>query len=94
MGRRISRFFHVGKQFKREFKRQLRMLIVFTLGFTIAFSWRQTTFDLSQSFVNFLLDLKNAAASTILTSIFITLVSILLIYLTAHWLKERPVSHY
>lgn len=82
-------FFIKGRLFKKEFKRQLRILILFTLGFTIAFTWRQTIFDLSQSLIQFFIEVKSTSTLSILTSIFITLVSIILIYLTSHYLKDN-----
>jgi len=88
MGRKIRNFFYIGRNFKKEFRRQLRMLIVITLGFTIAFTWRQTIFDLSQSFVQLILNIKGSTALTLLTSTFITLISIILIYIAAHFLKD------
>jgi uncharacterized membrane protein len=89
MGHSIKRAVFTGKRFKREFRIQLRSFIIITLAFTVAFSWRQTTFDLSQTFVQFLLNIKSSTSLTILTSIFITLISIILIYITSHWLKEK-----
>ncbi len=80
LGRRI---------FKKEFKKQLRLLIIITLGFTIAFSWRQTIFDISTEFIGFLTNIKDSSLLSIVSSIFITLMSILLIYLTSHFLKEE-----
>ena len=76
-----------GSQFKREFRRQIRMLIIVTLGFTIAFTWRQTVFDLSQNFVKFITHVQGSSALSILTSAFITILCLLIIYLTAHFLK-------
>jgi len=90
MKRRLYDTFIRGRKFEREFRRQTRMLIVITLGFTIAFTWRQTIFDLSQELVNLIIDIQSSALSSILTSAFITLVSILLIYLSAQFLKEGP----
>ncbi len=89
MKKKLYRFFIKGRNFESEFKRQLRMLIVITLGLTIAFTWRQTIFDLSQSFVNFFIHIQSSSFSSILTSIFITIISILLIYITAYFLKEK-----
>lgn len=89
MKKKLYRFFIKGRNFESEFKRQLRMLIVITLGFTIAFTWRQTIFDLSQSFVNFFIHVQSSSFSSILASTFITIISILLIYLTAYFLKEE-----
>jgi hypothetical protein len=89
MKKRAYRFFIGSRRFEREFKKQIRLLVIVTLGFTIAFTWRQTIFDLSQSLVSFFIELKSNSALSILTSIFITLVSILIIYLTAHFLKDE-----
>ena len=88
MNQKLKRPFKIGIRFKREFKRQLRMLIIITLGFTIAFTWRQTVFDISQSFVQFFLNIKNSSSLSILTSAFITVLSIVLIYLSSHYLKD------
>lgn len=88
MKKRLYRFFIKGRSFESEFKRQLRMLIVVTLGFTIAFTWRQTIFDLSQSFINFFIHIQSSSLSSILASIFITIISILLIYITSYYLKK------
>ena len=85
---RFLRLMRRGKRFKREFRKELRLLIVITLGFTIAFTWRQTIFDLSQNFVQFITNVQSSALSTILTSTFITLLSVLLIRLTSHFLKK------
>lgn len=78
-----------GKKFQKEFKKQLRMLILFTLGFTIAFTWRQTIFDLSQALVMFFTDIKDSSVLSLLASVFITIVSVILIYLTSHYLKDN-----
>ena len=58
------------------------------LGFTIAFTWRQTIFDISQTFVHLITNIENSTALTILTSSFITLFSLGLIYLTSYFLKD------
>ena len=88
MKHRINRSLRAGSRFKREFRKQIRMLIIITLGFTIAFTWRQTIFDTSQSIVNFFLHIESSATLSILTSVFITFLSVLLVYLTAHFLKN------
>jgi len=94
MKKRLYDFFIRGKRFQKEFRRQMRMLIVITLGFTIAFTWRQTVFDISQAFVQLIIDVQSSALSSILTSTFITLTSILFIYVTAHLLKDEPDRRY
>ena len=78
-----------GSQFRKEFRRQIRMLVVITLGFTIAFTWRQTIFDLSQSLVQFITKVQGSEELSILTSLFITIFSVLLIFLTSHFLKKE-----
>jgi len=93
MKRGISNLFVHGESFKKEFRRQVRMIIVFTLGFTIAFTWRQTIFDLSLTLVTFLTKVKNSSELSILTSVLITVISLILIFLTSHFLKEGS-SHF
>ncbi len=83
----LRNLLYKNKRFKKEFYHEIRLFVTFTFGFTIAFTWRQTFFDISQSFVNFLFNLKNNATSSVLASIFITLLSIFIIYLTSHYLK-------
>ncbi len=69
------------------------MLITLPWGFTIAFTWRQTIFDVSQAFVQFFLDIKGAITSSMFTSIFITPISIGLIYLVAYYLKDSNENY-
>lgn len=80
--------FKIGRRYKKEFKRQARSLIIITLGFTIAFTWRQTIFDLSQSLVQ-LITKTNGSGLSILTSTFITILSVILILTTTHFLKNE-----
>lgn len=88
MRRWAYNFFIGGRRFKKEFKRQLRLLIIITLGFTIAFTWRQTIFDISRDFVQLITNIQSSSYLSILTSVLITILSLLLIYLTSHLLKE------
>jgi hypothetical protein len=94
MKNKIKRFFSTGKNFKPEFRRQLRLLITFTFGFTIAFTWRQTIFDISQTFVKFMTNIQDSVLSSIMTSTFITLISIILIYFSAIFLKNNGTESY
>ena len=89
MKKRLYRFFIGSKNFENEFRKQIRMLAIITLGFTIAFTWRQTIFDLSQSFVQFITNVQSSELSSILTSTFITIISFLLIYIATYFLKEE-----
>jgi ABC-type Fe3+ transport system permease subunit len=93
MRRKIHHAFREGRRFRKEFRRQLRLLILVTLGFTIAFTWRQTIFDVAKEFVQFVTDIQNSATLSILSSVLITLISILLIYLTSHALKDTFDDH-
>ena len=89
MRRKFIRSLRVGRNFKNEFRKQIRMLIIVTLGFTIAFTWRQTIFDASQALVKFFTDVQGSTALSVLTSLFITIVAVLLIYIAAHYLKDN-----
>jgi hypothetical protein len=89
MPEKIKEFFVGGEGYKKEFRRQLKTLILITLGFTIAFTWRQTTFDTSQSIVQFFLHLQNSTTASIVTSLFITIISLIIIWFTSHVLRER-----
>jgi hypothetical protein len=85
---KIKHFFIGGHNFQSEFRRQMRMIIIITLGFTIAFSWRQTIFDLVQTAVQKFFHLA-AAASSVATSTAITILSLVLIYAASHFLKDK-----
>lgn len=88
MRRRINRYFSKNN-YRKEFRHELRMLIVVTLGFTIGFTWRETIFDLSWAFIQWLTHAQGTASLSILTSTFITLICIGLIYLTSYLLKPK-----
>ncbi len=87
--KRVLRNYMGGESMKKEFRRQLRLLILITLGFTIAFTWRQTVFDLSLALVSFLTHVQDSSTLSILSSSLITIISVVLIYIASHWLKER-----
>jgi hypothetical protein len=89
MKKRLSNFFVGGRKFRNEFRRQLRSLIIIALGFTIAFSWRETFFDLSQELVQMVINVKSSASLAILTSLFITFFAVILIYLTSYFLRDK-----
>ncbi|MBU2562276.1 MAG: hypothetical protein KKF68_01280 [Nanoarchaeota archaeon] len=93
MRKKLSNFFTLGKRFKREFRRQMRSLIIIALGFTIAFTWRQTIFDLSQSMIQFITKVENSNSLSIYTSIFITFLCIVLICSVAYILKDNPENY-
>ena len=87
--RKTTFFFIGGENFKKEFRRQLRLLIIVTLGFTIAFTWRQTVFDTTQSLVVFLTKVHGSAALSILTSTLITIFSLAIMYITSMTLQDH-----
>lgn len=82
-----------GRNFQSEFKHQTRLIIIITLAFTIAFSWRETVFDLFVNFAKWLTNIENSATLSILSSTFITIVSLIIIFITAHILKDKPDSY-
>ncbi len=88
MKKRLKRVFLKEKKFRKEFRRQLRMIIIVTLGFTIAFTWRQTIFDLSLAAVQFFTQIDNSSTLSILTSTLITILSLIIIYFTSDYLKD------
>jgi len=69
------------------------MFIIFTLGFTIAFTWRETIFDLSKSLVQWLANTNNPNAISIWASVFITIICAALIFLTAKWLRDKSRNY-
>lgn len=85
---KIKRFLWGGHAFKREFREQMRLFIVVTFGFTIAFSWRQTFFDASEALISHFIHTNTATTLSILASTFITVISLGIIYLASHYLKE------
>ena len=87
-GKEVYRVFLKQKRLQSEFQKQFRLLVTITLGFTIAFTWRQTVFDISLNFVQFITRVQNSAAASVLASVLITIVSIVLIYLSAYFLRN------
>ena len=86
MKEKIYRFFIGSEHLEREFLKELRILILFTIGFTIAFTWRQTTFDVMESIVLFFVDIKSSATLSVVTSTTTTIFCILLVYLTSRYM--------
>lgn len=82
-------FFVGGEQFKKEYISQLKFLIIVTLGFTVAFTWRQTIFDTTESLVQLITHVESSAALSILTSLAITLISLLIIFTTSRFLNPK-----
>ncbi len=94
MKERISDKYFLGIRYKKEFIKQMRTILMLTFGFTIAFTWRQTVFDLSQSIVQFFTHVSNNGTLSILTSAFITVICLGLILITSYFLKERPKDYH
>jgi flagellar biosynthesis protein FlhB len=90
---KVRHFFFGGEQFRAEVRKQIRLLIVVTLGFTIAFTWRQTIFDLFQTAVQSFFPTANAALSSSLTSLAITLVSVVVILLASYFLQGKNANY-
>jgi len=88
--KKIKELFVGGRQFKKEFKDQVRLFLIITLGFTIAFTWRQTVFDACQSFIQRFITTNGPTVLSILTSLFITIIALILIYLASKFLSTLP----
>jgi len=88
MGRGLLDFIIHGRNFRRDFRHQLKTLVVVGAGFTIAFTWRQTIFDVSKRIVQFATNIKDSSILSIATSIFTTLFSLLLVLLIIYFLKD------
>ena len=69
------------------------MIIIITLGFTVAFTWRQTVFDLVQSGVKKFFSTESSAYLSVITSTTITIISLLLIYIASQLLKNKPEQY-
>lgn len=89
MGQKFSNLFYVGHNYREEVRTQIRMLIIITLAFTIAFSWRETIFEFSRTLVQRIMGTENGNSLNALTSLFITFISVLLIFLVSHYLKKK-----
>lgn len=78
------------RSFRKEFKKQIRFAITAAIGFTIAFAWREAVFNLFLNFTSRILDLSFEHYTTkIYTAILITVLGVLLIFLTSKVLKEN-----
>jgi len=87
---RIRRFLVGGENFKKEVKKEVRLLIFFTFGFTIAFSWRQTIFDGTENLIHHFLTNISSTSLSLLTSVSITIISLIVIWLASKWFMEKP----
>ena len=83
----MVKLFSGDPHFKYELVKQMKFLIIVTLGFTIAFSWRQTIFDATQTLVEYFIKVDSSITLSILTSSVITIVSVVIIFVTAKLLK-------
>jgi len=88
MKEKIYRFFIGSEHLRKEFFKELRVLILFTLGFTIAFTWRQTIFDVTESIVLFFINIQGEATLSIVTSTLTTLICLFFVYLTARYMVK------
>lgn len=78
-----------GKNFRKDFRKQLKTLVVVGAGFTIAFTWRQTIFDISQKIVQFITNIKSSSILSLATSIFTTIISGLIVLVVLYFLKDN-----
>ena len=84
------KYFETKKSFRKEFKRQIRLAILAAIGFTIAFAWKRAVFDTFLDYVSRFMDLPiNHYTSEIYTAIAITLLGVILIFITSKLLRDR-----
>jgi hypothetical protein len=76
------------RPFKSELKKEMRLLVLMTIAFSIAFSWRQTMFDATMWVIEKTFNLEHGLTSNILASTTITLLGLILIFLTSKWFKK------
>jgi len=76
------------KKFKKELKRQLRMAIAAAIGFLIAFSWRNTIYNLTRKYVEEFTNLAVTTNTELFTSILLTIIGVILILISVKLLKE------
>ena len=88
MGRGLIDWIVHGKNFKKDFRKQLKTLVVVGAGFTIAFTWRQTIFDISKRIVQFTTNIQDSSVLSLATSIFTTLFSLVVVLLIIYLLKD------
>ena len=88
MERGLLNYIIHGKSFRKDFRKQLKTLVVVGAGFTIAFTLRQTIFDISKRIVEFVTNIKDSSVLSIATSIFTTIFSLLLVLLVIYLLKD------
>jgi len=87
---KIPKILQTKKSFKQELRRQIRLATTAAIGFTIAFSWREAIFELFQNVTSRILDItQNHYTTKIYTATLITIIGVLLIFLTSKILKEK-----
>ncbi|MDP2672302.1 MAG: DUF5654 family protein [Nanoarchaeota archaeon] len=73
--------------FKREFRKQLRLALAAAVGFIIAFAWKDFVLKLTGDALSKFLEL-NPITSALAISIVITLIGVLIIWISSKLLKE------
>jgi putative Mn2+ efflux pump MntP len=77
------------RSFRKELKKQLRLAITAAIGFSIAYGWRNAIFDSFQSFISRFFDIPLGHYMTeVYTATALTIVGVVLIFITAKLLKE------
>lgn len=83
----------VEKSFKQEIKKQIRFAITAAIGFIIAYAWRESVFELFLSMISLMFNISPDKPTTkIYTAIVITIIGVLLIFLTSRLLRDKPKS--
>ncbi|MDO8563865.1 MAG: hypothetical protein Q7R87_02565 [Nanoarchaeota archaeon] len=88
MKEHIKRFLFGGDSFKKDFIHQIKYLVILTLAFTIAFSWRETVFNATKSFIQSVISVQSLNLLSVLTSLTVTIFSVIIIWIMIKSLEE------
>lgn len=80
--------FKTRRSFRKEFRRQIRLAIIAAIGFTVAFAWRNAIYHVAQNFIKILTESTEIVFSETLTAFFITLLAVIIIFITSKILKD------
>lgn len=77
------------KSFRKEFKRQLKYAIAAGVGFLIAYAWKEAIFNSAEQVMEKIINTGKVAISNISTSIFITIIGVIIIIISSRLLRDK-----
>jgi len=80
--------FKKSRSFRKEFKRQVRMAVMAAIGFSVAFAWRNFIWNSVNDFVSLVTESTHAVFTGFLTALLITLIAVVLIFITSRILRD------